>query len=295
MSRWFGSIVCIWILVLAALAAAQPSSERTVVPFSDPTRPGTVRVGLLTGGITVTGYAGKEVLVHTASRDGDEDGEASDEPSSTKDEEQDDRARGLRKVTNLSAGLSIEEAENVVEISSRSYSHGFDLEIQVPVGTSLDLATVNDGDIVVRNVDGEINVENTNGEVALRDVSGSVVAHALNGDVTVALQRVDPKKEMSFTSLNGNVDVTLPTDVHADLRVKSDNGEIYTDFDIKLDARSEARDSDPKSLSLGDRPARSSRRRHYGFENVMSGTLNGGGPTLRFQTFNGNIYIRKAK
>jgi hypothetical protein len=291
MSKWFGSIVGVWILVLAALAAAQPSPAQSVVPFSDPTRPGTVRVNLLNGGITVTGYAGKEVLVRTTSSDGtDEDTE---EPSSSADEEQDERARGLRKMTNRSAGLSIEETDNVVEITSLSYSHGFDLDIQVPAGTSLDLATVNDGDIVVRNVDGEISVENTNGEVMLRDISGAVVAHALNGDVTVVLQRMDPKKEMSFTSMNGNVDVTLPVNVHANLRVKSDNGEIYTDFDIKLDAQSEVRGADDKDRD--ERSARSSRRRHYGFDNVMSGTLNGGGPTLRFQTFNGNIYIRKAK
>jgi hypothetical protein len=291
MSKWFGSIIAAWILVLAALAAAQPAGERKVVPFSDPAKPGTVHVGLLNGGISVTGYAGKEVLVHTTSRDGDD--EDSETPSARDDEEQDDRARGLRRVTNASASVSIEEANNVVEISSRSYSHGFDLDIQVPVGTSLDLATVNDGDIVVRNVDGEINVENMNGEVTLRNVSGAVVAHALNGDVTVALQRVDPQKEMSFATMNGNVDVSLPADVRANLRIKSDNGDIFTDFDIKLDARTEARDTDDKGGT--ERGTRSSRRHQYGFESVMSGTLNGGGPTLRFQTVNGNIYIRKTK
>jgi len=89
------------------------------------------------------------------------------------------------------------------------------------------------------------------------------------------------------------VDVTLPADVRAAVRVKSDNGEVYTDFDVKLEARAEMRNQETGSKD--ERPSRHDRGHHYGYENVMIGTLNGGGPTLRFQTFNGNIYIRKAK
>lgn len=287
MNRWLGSIVCLWFLIVAAVAAAQPAGDRTVVPFSDPSRPGTLRVSLLNGGITVLGYPGKEVLVTSKPS-----GEDPDEIEEEEEEDVDDRARGLRRVPNLSSGIAIEESNNVVEIASRSFSRGFDVEVQVPVATEVELSTVNDGNIVVRNVEGEISVENTNGNVMIRDVSGSVVAHALNGDVEVSLQRVDPKKEMSFTSLNGNVDVTLPADMRADLRVKSDNGEIFTDFDIKLSSQAEPRSSSDESKS--GRTSRKSRH-SYGYEHVMSGTLNGGGPTLRFQTFNGNIYIRKAK
>ena len=45
-------------------------------------------------------------------------------------------------------------------------------------------------------------------------------------------------KAMAFSSLNGNVDVTLPGGTKADLRMESENGEIYTDFDV---ARASAR------------------------------------------------------
>lgn len=287
MNRWFGSIVCLGMLVLAAVAAAQPAGDRIVVPFSDPSRPGRVHVSLLSGGITVLGYPGKEVLVTSKSSDG------SPEEIDEEEEAVDERAKGLRRIPNMSSGIVIEEANNIVSVESQSFSNGFDVEIQVPASTSLELQTVNDGNVVVRNVEGEINVENTNGDVTLRDVSGSVVAHALNGEVNVTLQRVEPNKEMSFTSLNGNLDVTLPTDLRADLRVKTDNGEIYTDFDVKLTSKSEPQEAEVHTKD-GKSHSRSGRR-HYGYENVMAGTLNGGGPTLRFQTFNGNIYIRKAK
>ena len=35
---------------------------------------------------------------------------------------------------------------------------------------------------------------------------------------------------MSFSSLNGTVDVTLPSDVKAKLMMKTNNGEIWSDF-----------------------------------------------------------------
>ena len=39
---------------------------------------------------------------------------------------------------------------------------------------------------------------------------------------------------MSFTSLNGTIDVTLPANIAADFSMKTNRGEIYSDFDVKL-------------------------------------------------------------
>ena len=111
-----------------------------------------------------------------------------------------------------------------------------DLTIQVPVKTSLKLSCINGGDIVVEGVSGEIEVNNTNGGVKLTNVSGSVIAHALNKSVIVKLNKITPDKSMSFSSLNGDVDVTLPADAKARVKIKTDNGEIYTDFDVNMDA-----------------------------------------------------------
>jgi DUF4097 and DUF4098 domain-containing protein YvlB len=117
-------------------------------------------------------------------------------------------------------------------------------------------------------------------------VSGSVVAHALNGRVLVSLDRVTANKSMSFSSLNGNVDVTLPADVKANVRMKTDNGEIYSDFDVKLDA------SARQPVVEGNKSSGQYRVR---FDKGVYGTINGGGPEMQFTTFNGTIFIRKAK
>ena len=40
---------------------------------------------------------------------------------------------------------------------------------------------------------------------------------------------------MAFSTLNGDVTVTLPADTKANLKVKSDNGDVFSDFDIDID------------------------------------------------------------
>ncbi len=329
MRSWRFSGVWTWVILcfVAAVAAAQPqqstNSNRITVPLSNPARPANLQVGILAGSIIVTGYDGKEVLIDPRMRDDDEEDQtiqeqereqarlerdrereqerrerdrerkykskgktntdATSDPDLNSDPE--NRARGLRRVPNLSSGLSVEEDDNVVKVNGPWHNRTVDLDIKVPVNSSVHLQTVNDGDIVIRNLHGEIEAQNTNGRVTLTRVTGPVVAHALNGDVVATFVSLATDRPSSFSSMNGDIDVTLPADAKATVKIRSDNGEIYTDFELKTEARTEA--SDEPSAGRG--------KKAFGYETGMYGTLNGGGATLRFQTFNGSVYIRKAK
>jgi hypothetical protein len=84
--------------------------------------------------------------------------------------------------------------------------------------------------------------------------------------------------------MNGDVDVTLPPDVKARVKLKSDHGEVYTDFDIKL----EAPVRDMQSTTEGG-------TRKVKIEKMLYGTINGGGPEFSFTTMNGEIRIRRRK
>ena len=66
-------------------------------------------------------------------------------------------------------------------------------------------------------------------------------AHTVNGNITVGLDHVTPDKPMSFSSLNGRVDVTLPGDTKARLRLRTTNGAVYSDFDVKMEADTASR------------------------------------------------------
>lgn len=269
--------VCLLAAGMSALVLAQSSSsDRVTMAFSDPTKPGTLEVGLLYGGIAIKGYEGREVVIESSAGSFDES-EHGDLP---------DKAKGMRRLENRSSGLRVEEDGNVMTVSSHSFQNSVNLRIQVPRKTSLNLSCVNDGDILVENVEGEIEVNNVNGGVRLERVSGSVVAHCLNDDLIVVFDRVDPTKAMSFSSLNGDLDITLPADLKANVKLKTDNGEIFTDFDIKLSPDTKRAQEEPKGKGS---------KKRIVIENAMYGTINAGGPEYQFTTFNGDILIRRKK
>jgi len=278
MNYYFKFYKCIISIVAAALfTLAQPlcaqSDNRVTVPLSDPSRPVTLRAHLVSGSITVKGADVKEVVVETRARGGEESRSSG-------------RAEGMKRIPMTSTGLNIEAENNNVRISTDSYQRTTDLTITVPVHTSLSLHTVNDGNILVTGVDGELDVNDVNGEVDLKNIGGSVVAHALNGHVVATFNRVDPQKPMAFSSLNGDIDVTFPADLKANVSLRTDNGEVYSDFDLKVQPTA------PQQTVEDDRGKGGKYK--VKIDKNVRGTINGGGQEIQFKNFNGNIYIRKA-
>jgi DUF4097 and DUF4098 domain-containing protein YvlB len=182
------------------------------------------------------------------------------------------------------SGLEVEEDDNVITVHTGVMGNA-NLTITVPVNTSLKLKGTNGGHIEVDGVNGEIDVNNLNGSISLTNVSGSVIAHSLNGSVKVTMSHVDPGKQLSFSTLNGSIDVALPADLKANLKLKADNGDIFTDFDVKLDANA--------SKPLIENNTGQNGKFRFRFDKTVYGTINGGGPEVSFQTFNGRISIRK--
>jgi len=266
------------LLCLAPSLTAQTPDNRITVPLSDPARPATVRAHLLNGSITVKGGDVKEVVVEARTRHEDGRGEGRGEGRG--------QGQGMKRIPMTSTGLNIEAENNQVRISTDSYQRTVDLTITVPTHTSLSLKTVNDGHILVTGVDGELDVDDVNGEVDLKNVGGSVVAHALNGHVVVTFNRIDPQKSMAFSSLNGDIDVTFPADLKANVSMRTDNGEVYSDFDVKLQATTPQQTVEDGRANGGKYQVK--------IDKNVRGTINGGGQEIQFKNFNGNIYIRKA-
>jgi hypothetical protein len=288
-SEWLQVLLCaLSVLVLfTGIFGQEIPADRLAVPLTDPSRPALVKAGLLNGGITVRGYEGKEVIVEARVRaDGDGNENEEDDDDHDRDRKRQSKKQGMRRIPITSSSLSVEEENNVIKIDVGSMNRTIDLTIQVPVKTSLKLSSVNDGDIKVENVQGEIEVNNTNGAVTLTNVWGSVVAHALNDDVVVTLTKVEPDKSMAFTSLNGDIDVTLPPDVRCRVKMKSDNGDLYSDFDIRMEAQTKKVEQDTRQKGG---------KYKVQLEKAMYGSINGGGPEFQFATFNGDIFIRKGK
>jgi DUF4097 and DUF4098 domain-containing protein YvlB len=190
----------------------------------------------------------------------------------------------MRRIPNHGLGLVVEEEHTEMRIGSSMPNRAIVLTIQVPTRTSLKLSTVNDGDITVERVDGDIEVNNVNGAVTLTNVSGAVIAHALNETLKASLVRVSDKP-MSFSSLNGDLDITLPASLKANVRLESSNGEVYTDFAV---------DVQPATLTSKAEDNRGKGGKYrLEIEKAVTGKINGGGPEIRFKTFNGSIKLHK--
>ena len=279
MKRNFQYLIFLLFFVMSCATFGQKSYvDQLSVPFSDASRPGWVKSSLVNGGITVIGYSGKEVTVEAQIRT---------KISFDDDESSNDKARGMKRIRMTSTGLTVEEENNVIKISTESWKRTIDLNIKVPFKTSLKLGCVNSGDIVVENVEGEIEINNVNGAVTLKDISGAVVAHALNQDLLVNFKKIDPKKSMSFSSLNGDLDITFPKNLKAVLKLKSDNGDIYSDFEMST------QEANRKIVEENTRKKTGKYR--IRLEDAITVKIKGGGQEMLFKTFNGDIYIRKEK
>jgi hypothetical protein len=265
-----------FLLISAALLGAQ-DPDRVVVPARNSSRPRMVNASVINGSITVKTYEGKEVIVEAGSSASTRERTRHDDRSSPPD--------GLKRLDLPGrSGLEVEEEDNVITVHTRVNGNS-NLTITVPVNTSLNLRGTNGGHITVDGVNGDIDVNNLNGGITLTNVSGTVIAHSLNGAVKVAMNRVTPGKQLSFSTLNGSIDVTLPADLKANLKLKADNGDIFTDFDVKFDAAGSKPITESNSGQNGKFRVR--------FDKTIFGTINGGGPEASFQTFNGRISIRK--
>jgi hypothetical protein len=161
----------------------------------------------------------------------------------------------------------------------RGYEGTFDFELQVPRDTAMNLKTINDGQIKVRDGTGDYEVKNINGGIEMTGAAGSGKVYALNGAVKVTF-RENPRAASSFGSLNGEVRVSFQPNLSADLRFKTFNGGIYTDFPVTYL---------PRPASAGGR--RDGGRFVYKSNEWSAARVGNGGPELSFDGFNGDIRI----
>ena len=251
---------------LLALPEARQTGNTFTVPLTDPSRPATINVSSTSGDVVVRATDRRDVVVVPR----DESNTTTMTTATT---------NGLRRLT-LAAGLAVTEDNNVISVNVASRrGDDTDIQIEVPLKSNLKVAAA-DGNVEVAGVDGELEIDNRHGDVRLTNVSGSVVANSRNGDVRVVLTRVTGAKPMSFASFNGDVDVTLPASTKATVRLRSDNGDIFTSFDDQFRPAAGSQ----TTASPNGRAVESG---------SLSGLINGGGPEFDLRTFNGDVFLRK--
>ena len=159
-----------------------------------------------------------------------------------------------------------------------------DLEVTVPVKTSLDLATHN-GNLKIENINGEIDGVTHNGGVVLaqctgnlelethngslngREISGDLQLLTHNGKILAAYsQSAPPVCDASIITHNGSVDFTAPLNFSAAVTASTYNGSITTDLPLMITGSFSGR--------------------------KLTGTIGDGQGNLHLETHNGSINIR---
>ena len=240
-------IVIALIVCLATMTYAQSSGDFPV-PLSDPAKRGRLKAHLNYGSITVKGTARKDVLVKYSSVS-----EGNDRGNKTEKE-------GLKRISGGTMDLEVSENSNYVKVESGSWNTKMDLMIEVPTGFDVKVSSYNDGDILISNIDGEVEITTYNGEIAAENISGSVIA----------------------TTYNGDIDITFPATVKASFKMKTEQGEILSGFDMKMIESGPVQKKDTKSGTY-----------KVVIDEWIKGEENGGCPEISMRNYNGDVIIRK--
>ncbi len=135
-----------------------------------------------------------------------------------------------------------------------------DFAVTVPAGVDYIGTTVN-GSVGGFGLGSNAFGTTVNGDVEIT-TSQLATAVTVNGAIAVAVGLTDWGRDLSFTAVNGNVTVEVPSGTNAEARLATVNGGISSDFPLT-------------EVSPGN----------------VQGTLGTGGPFLRLITVNGNVRL----
>jgi DUF4097 and DUF4098 domain-containing protein YvlB len=259
--------VTLGLMLCAAVTFSQNKPELITVPLSRPTEPMTLEIGILSARIEVIGEDRKDVQLEVTMAGGERKIKT---PS------------GMKTLAGSGGAISVEEDDNVVEIDSEARMSKVGIVVRVPRRANLDLSTVNDGEIIVRDVTGALQLENVNGPITATNINGSVIAESVNDAIKIAFASVSTTGATALSSLNGDITVSLPPTAGVEVRVDASQGEVESDFELDVKATKPTVERNEERGNVSVR-----------VEDVIVGTINGGGPVIRLKTLNGNIKIAK--
>ena len=216
--KLFISLLIAVAMALLAASAARAEEATDTVAFSDLSKPGTLKIRVARGDVTIHGADVKEISVKSESK-----------------RESKVRKDGLRVVT-ASSTFTLTEKDNVASLESgmKSWSGGnSDFTVTVPMNTSIVVSNSWGGDIKIGDVSGDLDVRSMNGEVKLTNVRGGVSVETMNGEIHASIAEFHAGKALTFSSMNGEVSLKVPEDGKANVRFRTHNGTILTDFDEK--------------------------------------------------------------
>jgi hypothetical protein len=207
------------LLLVAALASAVAQADddnTTTLKFSDPSKPGRLRAVVSNGELRIRGADTDSVTIRTL-----ENLQETSKP----------RADGLRVIA-TAAQFTATEENNVITLDHGAFgwSHDGKFDITVPRNTSVQLQNNFGGEVIVEDLAGDVEIKNMNGEIKLRGLGGGALVETMNGEIDANFAALPSDKPIAFSSMNGAIRLRVPADAKANVRFRTQNGSILTDF-----------------------------------------------------------------
>lgn len=203
-------------LATSLLLVPTKADESKSIRFSDGTKAGTMKISLGRGTLSIQGTDMHEVSVKTQA------GAISSQV----------RADNLR-VVSTATDFRLSEKDNVITLETSAYDSGQgsgDFEVTVPRNTNLIVQNTWGGQISCAGVSGDIDINCMDGEIRLDEISGGVVISTMSGRIRAGIREIHEDRPLSFTALNGPVELRLPDNAKASFRLRTHNGSVLTDF-----------------------------------------------------------------
>jgi DUF4097 and DUF4098 domain-containing protein YvlB len=201
-------ITSLAVLVVAGTASAQDFNKSYRIASG-----GQIHISNISGDVRVSGYDGDSIIVNGMKKGRDSD------KVEVEDKSTDSRVDiGVRYPKRCDCDASIRFEVQV----PRSMSYVFD-----------GISSVS-GDVEISGVTGRVHASAVSGDVRVKNVSGAVSASAVSGDVEVTVDRLEAASDMKFSSVSGDVSVSVPSSLDAEVELSSFSGSIKTDFPIEV-------------------------------------------------------------
>lgn len=249
---------------MASIAFGQDNNKQYKVNFSGSNKK--IQILSASNQLTVEGYSGNEVIIEA------------DRGSKEFPEE----AEGLRVISagvtdNTGTGANVTTEENTMKIKLPKSRYYGSFKVKVPKDVPVNIKENGNayGKWYIGGLEGELEINTSYSTVNIKGVSGPIIARCGYGKVSVVYDKLNPDKPNSI-SASGAVDVTLPAEAKANLRLESTYGEIFTDFDLVEVAKAKKDDenTDDKSLKAKATSERDATRNKLALVEGQATTIN---------------------
>ncbi len=158
-----------------------------------------------------------------------------------------------------------------------------ELKVTVPVNTTLDVKTINDGDVRITGIEGRITAANVNGSIATHGVTHCEHVETINGDIDITFTH-SPATDCRIETLNGDIALDMAPGADADLAVSLFNGKVRSSVDLA-----------PREMAATVERRTKNGRNHYDIEQLAGLRLGRGGKTLTLKSLNGDVLVARSQ